>query len=181
MTIGHRRIAWLLVLVLAVPALASARRKGRLIGKVIDPEGKPVPGVTVTATCEEIPSFRVVKTTDRKGVFKLDFKRLNVVYHYRFEKPGLQTMQANQTWELEGTKTHKFTMQQAAAAPTTTPAATRPAAGGRSLNPAILAFNSGAEAFRAKDYATAQAKFEQAVSCWRNPGRAGKDRNPKAT
>ena len=46
----HRRTVWLLALILAVPALASAVRQGRLIGKLVDPEGKPIPGVTVTIT-----------------------------------------------------------------------------------------------------------------------------------
>ena len=38
----HRRIAGLLVLLLTLPGLASAMRLGRLIGKVVDPEGNRI-------------------------------------------------------------------------------------------------------------------------------------------
>ncbi len=154
----YRRITWLLVLALTAPLLASAERRGRLVGKVADPEGKPIPGVTVTATAKEIPSFREVMTTDRKGVFKVDFDRLFVVYHYRFEKAGYQTAIADQTWSLEGTKRHEFTMRIGTDA---MPGGLPP---GSTSNPAILAFSGGVAAFEAKDYAAAQLKFEEALA-----------------
>lgn len=153
----HRRIGWLLLLILTVPGLASAVRQGRLIGKVVDPEGKPIPGVTVTATSPQIPEFRKVMTTDNKGVFKVDFDRLNVVYQYRFEKAGYRPTQAEGTWTLEGTEHHEFTIPLGE----TPTLDNRPPAS--TSNAAILAFNGGVGAFKAKDYPTARAKFEEAV------------------
>jgi len=154
----HSRIASLLVLFLTIPGLASAVRQGRLIGKVVDPEGNPIPGVTVTATSPDIPSFREVMTTDKKGVFKVDFDRIYVVYHYRFEKLGYRTVEAQQTWSLEGTAPHEFTMFPGE---TPTLEGLPPAS---TSNAAILAFNGGVIAFKARDYATARVKFEEALS-----------------
>jgi tetratricopeptide (TPR) repeat protein len=142
---------------LTVPALTVALRKGRLVGRVVDPEGNPIPGVSVTATSEEVPNFREVETTDKKGVFKLDFEEINVVYKYRFEKVGYQTFRTEQTWRKDGTARHDFTMQPGES----------PAAGDLPLastsSPAVLAFNEGVKAFEAKDYATAEAKLEEAL------------------
>ena len=71
----QRLAIWLLVLILIVPSMASAVKKGRLIGKIVDPEGNPVAEVTIIATCEGVPSFRETEMTNKKGVFKLDFAR----------------------------------------------------------------------------------------------------------
>lgn len=154
---GHHRIVGLLALGLALPGLASANRMGRLIGKVVDPEGKPIAGVIVTATAEELPSFREVETTNKKGIFKVDFDHLNVVYSYKFEKTGYQTTHANQTWSLEGTKRHEFVVHPGETAVAAGPPASK-------SNLAILAFNAGVAAFEAKEYPAAQVKFEEALA-----------------
>ena len=158
MTTEHRRIAWLLVLILAVPGLASAVRLGRLIGKVVGPEGRPIPGVRVTTTCAEIPDFKEVTTTNDKGIFKVDFERIEVVYRYEFEKAGHVTLKIEQNWTLEGTERHEFKMYPAE----TLTVDGRPPASTSSS--AILAFNGGVGAFKAKDYPTARAKFEEALA-----------------
>ncbi len=150
-------IVWFLVVILVVPGLASAIRKGRLVGRVVDPEGKPIAGVTVTATSPQIESFYEVEITDKKGVFKLDFDRVSVTYHYKFEKAGYATFDAEQHWSLEGTKRHDFVMQPGEMP---TGADIPPAS---TSNKAIQAFNEGVKAFEAKDFAAAQAKFEGAL------------------
>ena len=156
MTMECRRIAWLLVLILTVPVLASARQ-GRLIGKVVDPEGRPIFGVTVTTTCPEILDLRMVATTDGKGLFTVNFTRINLPYVYAFEKTGYVTLRVEQKWTLEGTERHEFRMTPAPA----TTAAGPPAS---TSNQAIAAFNTGVVAVKAKDHATATAKFEEALS-----------------
>lgn len=150
-------LAWLLFLIWIVPGLAFAERKGRLVGKVLDPEGNPIPGVVVTVTAPEIPSFREVQTSDKKGMFTVDFRQIDVTYQYRFDKAGYQTMEAQQKWGLEGTQYYEWTMHpgQASAVGGLPPASTS--------QPAILAFNAGVTALKAKDYATAEAKLKEAV------------------
>jgi Tfp pilus assembly protein PilF len=165
MTTELRRIAWLLVLLLTVPGLASAVRQGRLIGKVVDPEGRPIPGVTVTTTCAEIPSLKEVTTSNDKGIFIVDFPRIDIVYVYQFEKAGHVTLRIEQKWTLEGTERHEFKMDPAPV--TTTEAQPPPASTSTSTSTssqAITAFNAGVLAFKGKDHTTARAKFEEALS-----------------
>ena len=157
MNTKQRTIIWFLVVILTVPALTFAIRKGRLVGRVVDPEGNPIPGVTVTATSPDIPDFSEVETTDKKGVFKVDFDTLDVTYQYRFEKAGYQTVEADQHWSLASTGRHDFVMR-----PGETPTVDGIPPTSTS-HPAISAFNSGVAAFKARDYATAEAKFEEAV------------------
>jgi tetratricopeptide (TPR) repeat protein len=153
----QRAIVWFLVLIVAIPGLVAAARKGRLVGRVVDPEGVPIEGVTVAATSAQVAGFNEVRTTDTKGAFIVDFDTVNVTYHYRFEKVGFQTFESDQAWSLEGTARHDFVMQPgtAAAAADLVPTS--------SSEPAIVAYNAAVAAFEAKQYAVAQAKFEEAV------------------
>jgi Tfp pilus assembly protein PilF len=156
MTKEPRRIATLLAVALAVPALASARQ-GRLIGKVVDPEGRPIPGVTVTTTCAEIPGFRQVATTDPRGIFTVDFTRINVLYRYELTKDGHVTLKVEQKRTLEGTERHEFKMVPASATTATGPPAS-------TSNQAVAAFNAGVVALKARDHEAAATKFEEALS-----------------
>lgn len=154
-----RTITSLLFLAVLIPALALAAKKATLVGKIIDPTGKPIEGVTVTVTSPDIPSFKEIVTTDRKGVFTVDFEKIEVTYQYRFDKTGFQSTESQQTWHREGTEFHDWTMPLAAV--------TAPAVQGVATSssvPAVEAFNSGVAAFKAKDYATAESKFKEAVA-----------------
>jgi len=157
MPTSRRATAWLLTLILIVPGLAFAAQKGRLIGKVVDPNGNPIPGVAVTVTSRQVPKFKEVLTTDKKGIFLVDLTTIDVTYQYRFEKVGYQTLDTTQEWHLEGTERHEWTLSPGVA-PTVgdAPPAT-------TSEPTVLAFNAGVAALRAKDYPTAEAKFKEAV------------------
>jgi Tfp pilus assembly protein PilF len=150
--------AGLAVLTLTFPGLASAERLARLIGQVVDSKGSPIAGVRVTTTCAKIPGFKDVATTDAKGVFKVDFDHVDVVYHYEMEKAGFLTLQIDQNWTLEGTERREFKMSPAEA-PTVQAAA--PASTSES---AIVAFNAGVGALKARDYPAAGAKFQEALA-----------------
>ena len=153
----QRAIVLFLLLVVAVPGLVSAARKGRLIGRVVDPEGAPIEGVTVTATSPDLSAFNEVRITDKKGAFILDFDTISVTYRYRFQKAGYQTFDAEQNWSLEGTERHEFVMHPGQALSSDSLVATS------SSEPAVRAYNAAAAAFEAKSYAAAQVKFEEAV------------------
>jgi tetratricopeptide (TPR) repeat protein len=152
-----RTIAWILVVILTASGSAFAVRKGRLVGRVVDPDGNPIEGVAVTATSKEVEGFSVVETTDRKGVFKVDFDVINVVYHYRFDKVGYHTLEVEQTWQKDGTARQDFTMY-----PGTSPMVDSVVPASTS-GPAVTAFNAGVQAFEAEDFASAVASFEEAV------------------
>lgn len=158
MTTEQRRAAWLLALALTAPSLVHAARLGRLIGKVVDTEGKPIAGVTVTTTSPKIADFEQVATTDEKGIFKVDFERIGVVYHYELEKAGYVTLRIDQTWNVEGTDRHEFKMAR------TEPIPVAEGAPASASEPAVAAYNEGVAALKGKDHATARARFEAAVA-----------------
>ena len=153
----QRAIVFFLIFALAIPGLVSAKRKARLVGRTIDADHNPIVGVTVTSTSPQIPDFREVDITDEKGVFKVDFEEVDVVYRFRFEKAGFVTLDAELNWSLVGTMRDDFIMTPGAsqvgdaAVPTST------------SNPAIQAYNGGVAAFEKKDYQDAVAKFEEAA------------------
>ena len=155
-----RTLSVVAALVLAVAGPAFAAREGRLIGKVVDVKGSPIEGVTVTTTSPKIPDFKQVTTTDAKGIFKVDFERLNVVYVYEFEKAGYVKMKVEQEWTVQGTDRHEFKM--ATAEPIVVEE--RSAAPASTSETAVQAFNEGVAAFKAKDDTTARARFEAAVA-----------------
>lgn len=156
----QRRAAWLTLVMLAAAGPALAARQGRLVGKVVDPAGNPIAGVTVTATAKDDAEFERVKTTDAKGIFILDFDRIGVVYTYRFEKAGYVTTQANQTWNVMGTERQQFSLQPGGAP---APAAVDEAPPASTSSAAITAFNEGVRALKARDNDTAGTKLAQAV------------------
>jgi Tfp pilus assembly protein PilF len=160
----QRRIAWLLAVLLTVPGMASAARLGRLIGKVVDSEGKPIPGVSVTTTCADIPGFSEVTTTNDKGIFIVDFGTVDVTYRYQFVKDGYMTLNIEQKWTLEGTERFEFKMFPAEAAKSAGASATATPTSAPTSTEAIRAFNAGVLAFKSKDYPTATAKLEEALS-----------------
>jgi tetratricopeptide (TPR) repeat protein len=152
-----RAIAWFLIVITMIPGLASAKRQGRLIGIVVDPEGNPIEGVQVTATSNQVTDFREIELTDRKGIFKIDFEVVDVVYSYVFEKVGYQTMKTEQTWSKVGTARHKFVIYPGDD-PVVGDLATTLAA-----DPVVEVYNAGAAAFEAKDFEAALAAFEKAL------------------
>jgi Tfp pilus assembly protein PilF len=156
----QRTLAWLAVLIWILPGLAWAERRGRLVGTIKDPEGKPIPGVAVIVTSPQIPSFKVIETTDKKGVFTVDFRQIDVTYHYRFDKAGYQSMETEQTWGLEGSGHYEWTMQPGTSAAVGAVGGPPPASTSRE---AIDAYNAGITALKAKDYATAETRFVESA------------------
>jgi tetratricopeptide (TPR) repeat protein len=151
-------IVWLAVLLLTVPGLAHAERQGRLIGKVVDLQGKPIEGVTVFATARDLPEFHEQDTSNSKGMFIIDIPKLGVVYLLRFGKVGYAPLQAELTWDLVGTARKEYTLHPADAVEVgTQPLPT-------TSNEAVEAYNAGVTAFKAKDYATAATQFQAAVA-----------------
>jgi len=149
-------VSLVFLLVAAGMADAAGKRLGRLIGQVVDPDGNPIEGVTVQATCEAVPDFNEIKVTDKKGVFKLDFDVIDVVYTYVFSKAGYITMKTEQTWSKDGTERFDFTL---------TPGETGVIGDAPVLttSEAAAAYQAAVEAFTAKDYPTAEAKLEEAL------------------
>jgi Tfp pilus assembly protein PilF len=159
MTTRRTAIIGTLVIVLLASGMAEAitTYKGRLIGKVVDPDGNPVEGVTVKATSDQVPEFNELQVTDSKGVFKIDFDQINVIYKYQFSKVGFITMVTEQNWQKDGIARHTFTMTpgQSASIGDAAPILT--------TSEAATAYQEAVAAFNADDLATAELKFEEAI------------------
>lgn len=165
-----RRALPCLALLLAAlwPGAASAFREGRLIGKVVDAAGKPIAGVRVTTTSAALPDFKEVAVTDGKGVFKVDFEKIDIVYVYELEKTGYVPLRVEQKWTVADTDRHEFRMvaaQTPALGELGAPAAATDPAAPPAVpsSPAVAAFNAGVRAFKDKDYDTALARLKEAA------------------
>lgn len=155
---ARRCLVSVLVLLLAATTPAAAARKARLVGKVVDADGKPVEGVRITITSPQLPDFQEVRTTDAKGAFLVDFRKVGVTYIYRFEKPGFQVTEAKQDWHLEGTQHSEWVLRKAVSAPTDEPLPTGTSAA------AAMAYNTGLLALKANNYSLASEKFRLAAN-----------------
>jgi Tfp pilus assembly protein PilF len=153
-------ICTLVLIVMAAGMAESAGLKPRLIGVIVDPDGNPIDGVTVRATSDDVPDFNETKTTNKKGVFKIDFDEVNVTYKYEFSKNGYITLITEQVWSKDGSARHYFTL---------TPGKSGSGSGAIGEAPvfttseAALAYQEAVAAFEAKDWATAETKIEEAL------------------
>ncbi|MGD8439061.1 MAG: tetratricopeptide repeat protein [Holophagae bacterium] len=65
------RAAVLAVVVLTIAAVVSAGPQSRVSGLVVDFEGNPIAGATITLTSDELPSFEKSVTTGADGEFRV--------------------------------------------------------------------------------------------------------------
>ncbi len=138
---------------------------GLLRGTVVDSDGNPIVGVKVTASSEELTSFRKTLTTDNKGQFKLRFQSTHLQYQFEllFEKPGYgsvkqpmspsSTQQMRERYVLEKSETQVVESHGDLSSVLT-----------GTSNAAVGAFNAGLTAQREGDLATARSKYEEAVA-----------------
>ena len=133
----------------AVPVLAQSQ--ARLQGTVLDETGKPVEGVKITVTTEALATYRQEVETNAKGTFTLALLDATKVYRYKFEKAGYAPYEEEIKIGIGQNERRTFKLLSAAAAA---------AQGLGGTDPAVEAFNAGAEAFNQGDTSTAIAKME---------------------
>ena len=158
----HIFIAAILLALTASPILAQG---GILRGVVVDSDGKPIEGVQVTITSEELPSFRELAKSDKRGKFLVRFQSSQTQYQFEmlFEAPGFQSF----TQPLSPTATRQmreeFVMEKGEARVVKSLGDLGSVVSGSS-NAAISAFNAGLTAQKEGDLATAQVKLEEATA-----------------
>lgn len=136
----------------AVPVLAQSQ--ARLQGTVLDETGKPVEGVKVTITTEALASYHQEAETNAKGAFTIALLDATKTYRYKFEKAGYAPYEEEIKIGIGQNERRTFKLLSAAAAA---------AQGLGGTDPAVEAFNAGAEAFNQGDTATAITKMEEAL------------------
>jgi tetratricopeptide (TPR) repeat protein len=162
-TVRARQIltAGTLCALFAIPAGAQI---ALLRGKVVDHDKKPIPGVQVTVTSEELTSYRKTLTTDKDGEIKLRFQQNQLQYRFNFlfEKPGYQsfivpmspsvTQQMREEWVMDEAETQVAESHGDLGAVVT-----------GSSSAAVEAFNAGLAAQRDGDLAGARVKYQEAL------------------
>jgi tetratricopeptide (TPR) repeat protein len=147
------------VALLAITNDAAAQAGGRISGKVEDQAGKPIEGVQVTAISPDMESFRLEKTTNKKGKFVLAFTDSTVSYVIELKKEGYQAIAApinpvpGQTGLVEYVLLPAVGDEQV----------TAEKAGLTGAGRAILVYNEGVEAQRAGDLDLAAKKYNEAA------------------
>jgi tetratricopeptide (TPR) repeat protein len=187
-----RPLACALFLLSVLAGAAFAIGQGRVFGTVVDPSGAPIAGVKVVITSPDMATYRVEKTTDAHGQWSAIILDAQRQYRLHLEKDGFITLEQPLKPKIEDTLKETYTLQpstpgKAAGAPAapatggasggTTPGpaggtgaaqpATPPpanAAEAKAKHDAIVAYNEGVIALKAKDLATAATKFEQAAT-----------------
>ena len=92
-----RRTLWLAVAVLAATASVGAAQEtttGSIAGQIVDPQGLPLPGVTITITSPQgVQTF----TTDERGRFLAPFLAPGT-YTVRSELAGFKPIDGATSW-----------------------------------------------------------------------------------
>jgi tetratricopeptide (TPR) repeat protein len=135
---------------------------GRMAGTVVDTEGNPIEGVTITATSPDLSTFESVKTSDRKGRFTMAHPDVSLAYVYTFEKEGFATLQLPMRLTAGDTMRQTFTLlrgDQVAGARE----GEAGAADGQRVSRVVEVYNQGVEAQQLGDLETATAKYREAA------------------
>ena len=146
---------------LVLTAPVTAAQMARISGTVVDTDGQPIAGVTITITTPDSERFEVVKTTNQKGKVTLSFGNVEWQYEIRLEKGGFQTKGEPLPLTSGGTVKAQWTLvaKNAAAAD----AGAVEAGGGGGGGRVVRTFNEGVEAQRMGDLDLAVAKYRQAA------------------
>lgn len=154
---------WLVGAVLVASATASANAAtGRFRGEVVDGAGDPIPGVSVTVSSADLPTFREQLETNKNGVFTLTVAQVEPVYTFQLAKPGYRSLKADV--QIKATEMGRETYTLPAVADSEEPIPDATPAPNIESSAAIQAFNEGLTAQRAGDLATARTRFETALA-----------------
>ncbi|MCJ7756305.1 MAG: carboxypeptidase regulatory-like domain-containing protein, partial [Thermoanaerobaculales bacterium] len=136
---------------------AGAQAAGRVAGKVVDVEGKPIEGVLVTITTTELVNYEDTATSNKKGRFMVGHSDSTLTYTYKLEKEGFEVLVEKVRATTGGATQRTFVMRPAGS-------------GGGPANPAAMlrgqaanVFNSGVEAQNAGDLETAAERYAKAA------------------
>lgn len=164
MTRIHRAALAALVLVLAFAGSLHAVGEGRVVGTVVDGQGKGVAGAKVLLTLPNMSSYKQEKTTDKDGKFTLLILDATKEYELRIEKESFQPYMEKIKPLIGETQRITFTLGQVVeeAIPPTAEELAK-AKEMEQNNAAIMAYNAGVALVKSNDINGAAAKFEEAL------------------
>lgn len=149
--------SFLLALVAATAVFAIG--EARLTGKVTDAEGKPLTDVAITITSgSAAKTYNAKAKTDSKGTFTIFLLDGTIPYKFSFAKDGFAGYEETIKLKLIPEKNTR----EVKLGPATVAAAT--AAGAPGGDPAVVAYNEGANLANEGKDTEAIAKMEQAIT-----------------
>jgi tetratricopeptide (TPR) repeat protein len=148
-------------MVFFLTAPETAAQTARVSGKVVDPGGQPVGGVTITVTTPDSDRFEMVKTTNKKGSVVFNLTTVEWEYEIRLEKEGYQTKAEPLRFAIGGTVTAQWILAPNGAAVVGDSSAD--AGGGGGGSKAARTYNEGVEAQRLGDFDLAAESYRKAA------------------
>lgn len=156
MTFIRRAVLAALALALPLAGVLHAAGEGRIIATVVDESGKVLEGAKVVLV-RPGTSYKLEKTSDKKGQVMLLILDATQEYQVRVEKAGYSPIEEPVKPKLEDTMRLTFTLVPVA--PEAAPNAPQEIPGAEK---AINAYNDGVNLLRAGDLAGAAPKFVEA-------------------
>ncbi|MGH9458503.1 MAG: tetratricopeptide repeat protein [Thermoanaerobaculia bacterium] len=149
-----RKLFALAGLLCAFATSAFAVGEARITGKVTGPNGEPLEGVTITVTATEAKNFEETFKTDENGKFTIFLLDGTIRYKFTFAKEGYGPYEEVIKLQLLPQRNEREIKLGAPAAA---------AVGEPVADPAVTAYNEGAQLANEGKVAEAIAKIEEAV------------------
>jgi len=155
----RKTVAMSLLAIAAVAVNAFAGAEARMTGKITDAVTKqPVANATVLMLSTGARNFKQEFKADKDGSYRLLVIDGTLPYKVTFSAPGYQPYEEQMKLRIGEMTTKDVALTPAAAA-----TAAAPASQGKP-DPAVVAYNDGAQLFNQQKFAEAAAKFQEAVT-----------------
>lgn len=150
------RILTLFLLGAAFGAALYAQAYARLALTLVDKDEKPIEGVKVTVTCDAIPGFNEVQTTDKRGKVNFAFVDGTQTYSFKFEREGYDATSTTVKPEIRTTTRRTFTLEDTGTS--------KPEPTGKIVyTQAETTFNEGVGLLKEGNHSAAKEKFLEAL------------------
>ncbi len=160
----RRTLALCLLALLFVAANAFAGAEARMAGTIIDgTTKKPIENATVTASAVESKTINQTFKAKKDGTYAVFLLDGTIRYKMTFAAPGYTPYEETMKLKIGGETTKKDVELFKGNAPAPAAAAGKPAAAPKA-DPAVTAYNEGAQLANSGDYDGANKKFEEAVA-----------------
>lgn len=141
---------------LLLTAPRAAAQMARISGTVVGADGQPIADVKVTVTTPDSGSFKIAKTTNKKGKVTLAFGNVEWRYILRLEKKGYETYTEPLSLTIGATMRRQWVLSPGGEA-------AKEGGGGGGGNRAVRTYNEGVEAQRLGDLDLADEKYRSAA------------------
>lgn len=157
----RKTVAMFLLAIAVVAANVFAGAEARMAGRIVDAvTKKPIPNATILVVSAGARNFKQEFKAEKDGAYRLLVIDGTLPYRLTYAAPGYQSYEEQIKMRIGEVMTKDVELAPA----TPTAAAAAPAAAAGKADPAVSAFNDGAQLFNQQKYAEAAAKFKDAVT-----------------